>query len=935
MKPNLTLRTTALLAVTALAAFTQCNTATAQSDRSETTPASKNVVIVLADDLGWGDVGFHDGIAETPNIDRLAGEGVELDRFYAYPACSPARAAMLTGRFPHRYGIRGPVRPRDEGLPMSERLLVADFQDAGYQTALIGKWHLSRSTDEKLNPTRRGFDHFYGFMDASIDYYKHTSGRGQLDWQRNEKTIEEAGYATDLLTREAIRFMEDRDKQKPLCMVIAYNAPHSPFQAPEKLIAKYRGRLDERNATYAAMVDSMDQGIGKIMDTIDEQGMSDDTIIVFASDNGAARMGTNAPLRGQKRQVYDGAIRVPCIIHAPGIIKSNTKSEQLFAIHDLFPSLAAATGVSLKGHKPLDGENLWPNLISGKAKPRRVVIAEEDFAVFQDNWKLIQSSAGIELYDIVADPSEQQDLAQSRSQIASQLVDELAEYKQRVAADKATSSEVAPLEGIFVSTTADAIVEGSSLADAELVGDADYGILGNRLTESNGQGIRLMSAVDHNGDKQRAGEASIVSNDIQPENRWYRFDILGLAQDGFAVDKDNLYLKVEFFQKGRHGSLDFIKKRIYPQVVQERKDFKDDGTNKSLGLGTWRTYAMDFRTPFAEIGSVKLSVGFADGIGKGKQSEFWINSVNLQPIPVPADYKTPADANRQFPQPDPDSLVALGGRWYFDPQGGAKELPKQFDYTNADQLLYKSDRFEAPFAGNMSSWLRAGYKDIEGNIVKKDEYKPYAVVITVAKDHIVMRSRNLPNHPTATFPDKWRMLDGNPSYIQEKANTWYLPKEPKVAADPIAMDAKNSNGALPMGPIGVATNGVIFFNPFDHIFEADAVWRLDRCCGHPSPQSSYHYHKYPVCVKTPWSDEGKMHSSVIGFAFDGLPVYGPYEADGLLAKDDKQNPLNDFNLHTDDVRGPHYHVTPGQFPHIIGGYWGELDPMNGRGRRAR
>ena len=309
--------------------------------------------------------------------------------------------------------------------------------------------------------------------------------------------------------------------------------------------------------------------------------------------------------------------------------------------------------------------------------------------------------------------------------------------------------------------------------------------------------------------------------------------------------------------------------------------------------------------------------------------------MNLSPISAPADYRPPASAVRHFPQPTENSLVALGGHWYFDPQGGSKRVPKQFDYTNSDQLLYKSDRFEAPFAGNMSSWLRSGYKDFDGNLVEKDEPRPYAVVITVTKDHIVMRSRNLPNHPTATFPDKWRMLDGNPSYIQEKANTWHLPKYPKLAKNPIAMNAKNENGGLPMGPIGVATNGVIFFNPFDHIFETDAVWRLDRCCGHPSPQSAYHYHKYPVCVKTPWSDEGKMHSSLIGFAFDGFPVYGPYEADGLLAKDDTYNPLNDFNLHNDEQRGPHYHVTPGKFPHIIGGYWGEVDPMNGRGGRAR
>ncbi|QDS89040.1 Arylsulfatase [Rosistilla ulvae] len=982
----------------ALAGLLECSTASAQRDQADATPPQKNVVILLADDLGWGDVGFHGGVAETPNIDRLASEGLELDRFYAYPACSPARAAMLTGRFPHRYGITGPVRPRDEGLPMSERLLVADFQDAGYQTALVGKWHLSRSTDVAHNPARRGFDHFYGFLDASIDYYKHTNGRGQIDWQRNGQAVEEEGYATDLLTREAIRIIETRrsgsrqdfrpsnrtgNRQdarqgtestetldefryggKPLCMVVAYNAPHSPFQAPEHLIAKYRGRLDERSATYAAMIESMDQGIGKIMTAIERQGMRDDTIIVFASDNGAARMGTNAPLRGQKRQVYDGAIRVPCIIHAPGIVKPGTVSDQMIAIHDLLPTLAGAVGVQLGTgsgsrqdfrrsdktgtldefrDKPLDGENLWPNLVSGRSKPRQIVIAEEDFAIFQDSWKLIQSAAGVELYDIVADPSEQQNLAQRHSKIVADLLGELTEFKQQVAADQPATPVVAEVVKSFdtpsklstSSATERSVVEGSSLAGVQLQGDADFGILGNRLTESNGKGIRLMSAVDLNGDKQLAGEASIVSNDIKPADRWYRFDILGMAQDGFAVDKDNLYLKVEFFQKGRNGSLDFIKTRVYPQVVQERKDFKDEGTNASLGLGTWRTYAMDFRTPFAEIDSVKLSVGFTDGTGKGKQSEFWVNSVNLQPIPVPAEYEAPANAERQFPQPDPNSLVALGGRWYFDSQGGAKRLPKQFDYTNADQLLYKSDRFEAPFAGNMSSWLRAGYKDFEGNIVEKDEPKPYAVVISVTKDHIVMRSRNLPNHPTATFPDKWRMLDGNPSYIQEKANTWYLPKEPKMASDPIAMDDKNANGALPMGPIGVATNGVIFFNPFDHIFETDAVWRLDRCCGHPSPQSAYHYHKYPVCVKTPWSDEGKMHSSVIGFAFDGLPVYGPYEADGLLAKDNRQNPLNDFNLHEDAIRGPHYHVTPGKFPHIIGGYWGELDPMNGRGRRAR
>ncbi len=915
--------------------FSHATSLRAQQEAAKTASPLKNIVVLLSDYLGWGDVGFHGGVVETPNIDKLAKQGLELERFYAYPACSPARAAMLTGRFPGRFGISGPVRPRDEGLPLTERLLVADFQDAGYQTALIGKWHLGVSDDMARNPSRRGFDHFYGFMDAQIDYYEHTGIRSSTDWQRNGRTVTEDGYATDLLTREAVELIEKRDKRKPLCMVVAYNAPHTPFQAPEDLIAKYSNKLDQRNATYAAMVDSLDQGIGEILEAIEKQGMSDETIVVFASDNGAARTGTNAPLRGQKRQVYEGGIRVPCVVKAPGVTKAGTKSQQFVAIHDLLPTLAGAAGVALKTTKPLDGENVWESLVNDVVKSRIMVIAEADFAIFRDQWKLIVSDDGDrELYDIVHDPNEENNLAGQRNAIANQLADELNLFKQSVAADQPFDSRAQPQPRILVSTDV-AIQEGSSLADAELLGDAEYNILGDRLVESNGRGVRLFSGDDTNGDGEIAGQVSIVSYEVSPKSRWYRFDITGMAQDGFAVDKDNLYLKVEFFQKGGTDSLDLIKTRIYPQVQRERNDLKDESTNENLGHSTWRTYAMDFRTPFAEIDSVKLSVGFADGQGKGKESEFWVQSMSLRPIATPDSYQPPASASRHFPQPDADTLVALGGHWYFDPQGGSKELPKQFDYTNSDQLLYKSDRFEAPFVGNMSSWLRAGYKDIDGNIVEKDEYKPYAVVITLTDDHIVMHSRNLPNHPTATFPDKWRMLDSNPSYIQEKANTWYLPKYPKLAKDPIAMDAQNSNGGLPMGPIGVATNGVIFFNPFDHIFETDAVWRLDRCCGHPSPQSAYHYHKYPVCVKTPWSDEGKMHSSLIGFAFDGFPVYGPYEADVLLAKDDKDNPLNDFNLHTDEARGPHYHVTPGKFPHIIGGYWGEVDPKNGRGRPAR
>lgn len=906
--------------------------------QSSNANAGKNVVILLADDLGWGDVGFHGGTANTPNLDRLAAEGVELNQFYAYPACSPARAAMLTGRFPHRYGIAGPVRVRDAGLPTEERLLAADFKAAGYATSLIGKWHLGGANEPGGHPNDRGLDHFYGFMDAAIDYFDHTNGRGQVDWQRNGKPVDEPGYATDLLTAEAVDRIQSRDQRKLFCMVVSFNAPHSPFQAPQELIAKYKDRLNERDAVYAAMIDSLDQGVGRILKTIDDEDLRDETIVVFASDNGAARMGTNAPFRGQKREVYEGGIHVPCVIRLPGVLEGGTKSEQPFAIHDLFPTLASAASVKLRGGQPLDGIDLWSRLTEGSRFDRTVVIAEDDHTIIRGDWKLIQPVDGsLELYNLKTDAAESTDLADSRSQVAADLLSHLIVFQQQVSNDEPASANT---QTLVSETNADTVgsQEGEALASANLRGDAIYGVLGNRAVESNGSGVRLISGEDINGDGVIAGEVTLDSSQVSPDQRWYRFYISGLAQDNFHVDQDDLYLKVEFLQ-ANGGSLDRIKERIYPQVVRQRDDFRDEATNESLGHGVWRTYAMDFRTPFAEVDSLKLSVGFGSGTGEGPRAEFWVNAMDVEPIDSPSSYRPANATTADFPQPDPSSLVSLGGRWYFDPQGGDRTLPKQFDYTNDDQLLYMSQveggqRFEAPFAGNMSSWLRAGYLDFNGDEVTEDVFKPYAVVITVTDTHVVVRSRNLPNHPTATFPDRWRMLDGNPSYIKEQANTHFIPFSPKVNPNAFAMDEKNSNQALPMGPIGVATNGVIFFNPFDHIFETDAVWRLDRCCGHPSPQQQYHYHKYPVCVKTPWSDEGQGHSNIIGFAFDGFPVYGPYESKGLLAKEDTKNPLNDFNLHEDNDRGPHYHVTPGQYPHIIGGYWGELDSMNSRRRRS-
>ena len=367
------------------------------------------------------------------------------------------------------------------------------------------------------------------------------------------------------------------------------------------------------------------------------------------------------------------------------------------------------------------------------------------------------------------------------------------------------------------------------------------------------------------------------------------------------------------------------------------KLFADKGTNKNLGRATWRNYSIDVRTPFPDVDTLAVSVGFGHGAGKGEQSEFWVSEVEVLPIPDPAAYTAPAKSSSDRDPPALKSLVKLGGRWYYDPRGGDREPPAQFDHANADRLYYLAGRLETPFVGNMSAWLRRGYLDVDGDRVVDDKLVPDAVVVSFTDKHLVMKSKNLPNHPTAVFPDRSRFLDGNPNVIREQRNTWYISLDPQPNPDrPAAMTQENKRG-LPMGPIGVAVNGVVFFNPFDQTNEVDAVWRLDRCCGHPSPRSEYHYHKYPVCVNTPWADDGDEHSPLIGFAFDGFPVYGPYESKGELAKDARDNPLNEYNLHTDDARGPHYHVTPGQFPHIIGGYWGERDSHNrpARGRPPR
>ncbi|MFO0939713.1 MAG: YHYH protein [Pirellulales bacterium] len=459
--------------------------------------------------------------------------------------------------------------------------------------------------------------------------------------------------------------------------------------------------------------------------------------------------------------------------------------------------------------------------------------------------------------------------------------------------------------------------------EIQLQGDAVFSALGDQRRELNGFGIVFDAANDRNNDSHRSGSVALDAKVSQQNGRWFRFRIRGLAQPGFAVDQDDLWLNVDFFRDGGTNSLDHIRQRFYERVELDRKSLADKGRNTKLDEAVWRSYEMVFRTPYAEVDKLTLTVGYDHGKTNSSKSQFWINEISLQAIPVPDSYEAPQPPAPGRPKSELAKMIPLGGRWYYDPKDSSDKPPEQYDYTNGHRLYYLTDKLEAPFADNMTAWRRKGYLDVDGNAIQQDEFVTDNVLVMFTGKHLNIRSRNLPNHPTAVFPDRSRGLDGNPNYIQERISTTRIPLEPQENPNRKAMaGGTNENSALPKGPVGIAVNGIVFFNPFDHLQTEDAIWRLDRCCGHPAPDYQYHYHKYPVCVKSPWSDDGAGHSPLIGFAADGYPIFGPYESQGKLAKDDTDNSLNEYNVHFDNQRGWHYHVTPGKFPHIIGGYWG-------------
>ncbi len=384
-----------------------------------------NIIFILADDLGWKDVGYHGSDIKTPNIDALAHGGARLEQFYVQPMCTPTRAALMTGRYPLRYGLQTAVIPSAGryGLATDEWLLPQALKQAEYQTAIVGKWHLGHF-DRKYWPSQRGFDYSYGPLIGEIDHFKHEL-HGVTDWFRNNKPVKEEGYDTELFGADAVRLINAHDTTSPLFLYLAFTAPHTPYQAPQNYLDRYKEIADTQRRAYAAQITAMDDQIGKVVDALAKRGMRDNTLIFFVSDNGGTRSNlfageaavkgelppNNGPYRDGKGSVYEGGTRVVALANWPGRIKPSVVDEMMHIV-DIYPTFVGLAGTELGKNKTLDGIDTWKTISEGKPSPRDTMVYNVEpyrAGVRKGNWKLVWTTLlppKIELFDLSKDISE-------------------------------------------------------------------------------------------------------------------------------------------------------------------------------------------------------------------------------------------------------------------------------------------------------------------------------------------------------------------------------------------------------------------------------------------------------------------------------------------------------------------------------------------------
>jgi len=411
-----------------------------------------NFVIIMADDLGYGDLRCYGGTrSQTPNIDALAAGGLKFSDFHSSGAvCSPTRAGLLTGRYQQRVGVPAVItaaRHRHIGLPLAEATFAEVLKESGYATAIFGKWHLGYQP--KFNPVRQGFDRFRGYVSGNVDYFSHVDQVGKYDWWSGDEKIEEEGYVTHLIAKHAVQFIEEQ-KDRPFCLYVAHEAPHYPYQGPgdeayRRVGGKFEtlGKRDDIADAYQEMVEAMDASVGEIVAALEQHDLAEKTLVMFFSDNGANRHGSNGSLRGQKGSVWEGGHRVPCVAYWPGTIEAGRTTDAMTITLDIFPTLAKLAAAKMPSGRKIDGVSLVALLKHGKPPERsRLYWAHGNSRAMRDgNWKLVRTGKGrvrTALFNLADDPGEKNDLADDHPQRVAAMQSALAAWEKEVGPNRFT-----------------------------------------------------------------------------------------------------------------------------------------------------------------------------------------------------------------------------------------------------------------------------------------------------------------------------------------------------------------------------------------------------------------------------------------------------------------------------------------------------------------
>ncbi|MFY0651073.1 MAG: sulfatase-like hydrolase/transferase [Cyclobacteriaceae bacterium] len=403
-----------------------------------------NIILIMADDLGYGGIGcYGNKEIKTPHLDAMAREGIRFTDFHSNGSvCSPTRAALLTGKYQQRSGLEGVIYVRGEsrkvGLDTQHTTLAKVFQQNGYKTGIMGKWHLGY--DQKYNPVQHGFDEFYGYRSGNVDYHSHYDNAGTYDWYHNLDSLNEPGYVTDLITEHSIDFIKE-NKDSPFFLYVPHEAPHVPFQGRKDpgdrypgADFEYWGSVQDKERAYKEMVEVMDEGIGKTLKCLEEQGLSENTLIFFLSDNGGLRgFGDNGALRGFKTELYEGGHRVPAIAYWKGKIMPSTV-ETLLMSFDLFPTFLSLCGINQPEGLGLEGQD-FSSIFDEKD-----ISTERDLfwkyrgqkSVRRDNWKLLITKKDSALYDLSEDISEEANLRNKNANLYADLLDALTRWEKDI-----------------------------------------------------------------------------------------------------------------------------------------------------------------------------------------------------------------------------------------------------------------------------------------------------------------------------------------------------------------------------------------------------------------------------------------------------------------------------------------------------------------------